>query len=169
MEFVFLPIKAKSGISTDFRDFATKLCGYCFGRFATCGNYRAALWNLAQKCWNIGLLNYFQMSIRGIVHQPSHRTGGIEDCNVLLGAELYDLVVAESELLPIGFYKVVLVVEEDKSHDSPHIILYVRVVEVHRPSFALGRKTAEHKNFGTTGKKWLERMLFYRDVFLFGD
>ena len=131
MEFVFLSIKAKSGISTDFGDFATKLCGYCFCRFATCGNYCAALWNLAQKCWNIGWFNYLQMGIRGVVHQTSHRTGGIEYCNVLFGAELYNLVVAEPEFLSVGFHKVVLVVEEDKSHYAPHIVLYVRVVEVH--------------------------------------
>ena len=113
MEFVFLSVKAKSGISTDFWNFATELCGYCFCRLATGGNYRVTLRNLADKCWNVGWLYDFQMGIGSIVHQPSHRTGGIEDCDVLLGAELYNLVVAEPELLSVGFHKVVLVVEED--------------------------------------------------------
>ena len=47
------------------------------------------------------------------------------------------------------------------SHDSPHVVLRVRVEEVHTPPLFGRRKTAEHQQLCVCRQKRLQRMTFY--------
>ena len=63
------------------------------------------------------------------------------------------------------FEKIVFVVKEDESEDPPHIVLEVRVVEFHRPTFVGRGEAAEHQEPGPFGEEETQRMRF--DGFIF--
>ena len=48
----------------------------------------------------------------------------------------------------VGTNEAVAVIEENKAEDAPHIVLNIRIVEVHFPAPARRRKTAEHEQSG---------------------
>ena len=88
--------------------------------------------------------------------------GSVIEGNPFLGAES-DYFFFVKSLFSFDF-KVVFVIEEDVSHDSPHIVYPVGVEPLHRPSCLGWWKAAEHKNFGISGKKWFQRVGFYWEV-----
>ena len=49
---------------------------------------------------------------------------------------------------------------ENVSHDAPHVVDEVRVVEIHAPAFFLGRETAQHQQACVGRKERLQGMLF---------
>ena len=57
-----------------------------------------------------------------------------------------------------GKEEMVLVAEEDEPEDAPHIVLKVRIEEVHTPAFLLRRETAQHQQLGICRQEGFQRM-----------
>jgi hypothetical protein len=53
-----------------------------------------------------------------------------------------------------------LILVKDVSEDPPHVVLKIRIKEIHAPSFLLWRKASQHQQFGVGGEERLERVFF---------
>ena len=53
-----------------------------------------------------------------------------------------------------------LVTEKDVSEDPPHVVLKIRIKEIHAPSFLLWREASQHQQFGVGREERLERVFF---------
>ena len=53
-----------------------------------------------------------------------------------------------------------LVLEKDVSEYAPHVVLEIRIKEIHTPSFSLRRKASQHQQFSVGGEERLERVFF---------
>ena len=94
-------------------------------------------------------------------------TGGIGSgkstvCRLLAeyGAAVYD---SDVERLASFSDEMLLVIEENQSHDPPHVVDEIRIEELHGPSFPLRREASQHQDMRPFGKKRLQRMAFYWD------
>ena len=116
-----------------------------------------AEWYLLQEGCNVGLFDYFQMFIRRIALQANDGLRRVEDGYAFCFAERGDFVAVENLL----YLKICLVAKENLSHDPPHVVLRVRVEELHTPPFFRRWKTAKHQQLCVRRQKWPQRMTFY--------
>lgn len=65
------------------------------------------------------------------------------------------------EAFVFSVHKMISVSEEYLSFDAPMVIDKVRIVEIHAPTFALGREAAKKKDFGVFGQERNKRVVFY--------
>ena len=115
-----------------------------------------AIGNLAQQNCQIGRLNYFKKFVRCVVLQPPHSRCCIENGNSCFGAESHNCFIIKSSL--VGNHKPVLIAKEDQAQYAPHVVLKIRVEEIHWPTRFRWRKTAKHQHFSRWRQKRFQRM-----------
>ena len=98
------------------------------------------------------------MLVRGVALLPDDFLPRISQGNAARKAERLRFLEAELAWL---FDEEILVVIENQSHDAPHIVLEVRVVELHRPARPGRRKTPQHQQLRVGRKEKTERMSLY--------
>lgn len=102
--------------------------------------------------------DYFQEFIRGVSPEADYFHGGVTQGNAFCGAEVSYFLFVE------GFfprkYKVVFILMEDKSHNPPHIVLEVGIIEVHRPSLGGWREAAQYEGTSSVREKEPPGMMF---------
>ena len=121
------------------------------GRFLSCGDDGTALGELLEEQTDVRWLDDFQKLVRSIVLKTTHRGGGVIEGDAFPGEEFYQIIFVES-LFP-GEQEVVLVVEVDEAEDAPHVVLQVRIEEIHAPALPLWWKTAQHQQSCVAGQE----------------
>ena len=113
-----------------------------FGRFLPCRDYCTASRNQAEKARQVGRRDYFEKFVGSIVFQSAHFGGSVVEGDTCPGAEIRNggLVEAAS----VFSDETGSVAEKHKSEYPPHIVVEIRIEEIHRPPLPFRRETAEH-------------------------
>ena len=122
------------------------------------GDDGLALGELLQEQADVGRFHDFQKLVGGIVLQSADGCGGVVKGDAFLGEEGDEPSLVEGFLA--GDEEVLLVLEEEEAEDAPHVVLQVRVEEIHAPAFLLRRETSQHQQSGFGGEKGFKRMFF---------
>ena len=94
--------------------------------------------------------------IRRIVFQPDDFDRRVVECDPAAAAEGLDALLVEFPAA--GHQEMRLVARGKVAHDPPHVVLQVRVEEIHRPADTLRRKAAEHQHPGMRRQEGFKRM-----------
>ena len=113
--------------------FSQSLCGFA----ARAANVMALRQLLKQRS-NVGPLYNFQMFVGRVSMLADYCLCGVEDGDALFDAEGNYLFVFEAFVLCA---EMLFVAKENLPHDTPHVVLWVGVEEIHAPPFFRWRKT----------------------------
>ena len=141
-----------------WRQYTKLAAGNLCGQLSCCDD-TFTKWKAPQNLVQIRLLHNFQVFIRSCTRGATDTGGRIEEGDTLFPQERNQQI--KTEAFPGCIHKIILIVEEEQSHDSPHIIDKVRIIESHRPPFLRWRKGAKHQQSGIFWKKRLKRMSLY--------
>lgn len=106
----------------------------------------------------IDRLDYFEMGIRGIPLVSPHDTSSIGEGNSVIHEEFTEKYFSISLLLSID--EVIRISEKYNSKNPPHIILEIRVVEIHLPSTPRRWEAPEHQDLSMQWEKRRKGMGF---------
>ena len=106
---------------------------------------------LFQKQTDISRLYNFQKLVGGVVLQSAYRCSGIVESDTLVCEKLYQCLLVEGFLA--GQEEMLLVMEEEEAEDAPHVVLQVRIEEIHAPALPLWWKTAQHQQGCVAGQE----------------
>lgn len=124
------------------------------------GSYKGrALGQLFQQKRNIRLFHHFQKFVRGIVLQAADHTSRIIEGDSLFFQKRHNTGLVEA--LFTGYQKMVLVTEKKQTDDAPHIVLQIRIKEIHAPALTLRRKTSQHQQTGLRRQEGFQGMCLY--------
>ena len=130
-----------------------------FGRFLSRCHHRTAVRQAGQQLSHIDRADNFQKSIRSIAFQADNRFGRIMHSDPLFPAKRFDLFPIEL-LLP-GASKIILVSPVQKPPDPPHVVVPIRVKEIHRPPGRPRRETPQQQKPGSFRQERLPRVAFH--------
>ena len=139
-------------VVANFRFVATELSDKGIHRFLSGATNVLAKRYSIQQFGYVGWLDNLKKLVGSVPAKPFDSRGCVVYGYALFQAKCRYLFQVESL---VGVYKYVFVVEENKSHDTPHVVLRVWVVELHAPACFGRRKTAEHKQSCIVGQEWL--------------
>ena len=101
---------------------------------------------LVEQTGQVERLDHLEREVRGVAVQSAGHGHGVADGDALFAQKRFDGLAAEALVGRVD--KVVLVVEEDKAEDAPHVVGIVGVEKLHRPAFAGWRETAQQQDAG---------------------
>ena len=152
------PVRRRNAdASSNRRDAAAENLRHHFSGFLPGGDERAAGGNLPEQGRDVRRGYHLQECVGGIVPHSPDFTGGIVEGKALSFAERADGSFVEGFLLRKA--EMILVFEENQSHDAPEVIDPIGVVERHAPAVLLRRKTPQEQDPGPNRQKRFERML----------
>ena len=106
---------------------------------------------LFQEQTDVGRLYHFQKLVGSIVLKTAYGCSSIVECDALFGEEVYQRFLVEGFFA--GQEEMLLIVEEEEAEDAPHVVLQVRIKEIHAPTLPLRWKTAQHQQGCVAGQK----------------
>lgn len=126
--------------------------------FTSCATNVMAERKPLEQCNYVSGLDNLQMLVRSIAFEATDGLRGVEDSNTMRLAKINYFFVFKPF---IRSAEMLLVSKENLPHDSPHIVLRIRIKKIHTPAFLRRRKTAQHQQSCFLRKKRLQRMTFY--------
>ena len=128
------------------------------GSFLSGGDDGRATRDLSEQSGKVGRGDDFQKLVRRIILKTADGGSRVVQGDAFVEQELHNHFFLET--FGPFIYKPIPVAMENVSHDAPHVVDEVRVVEIHAPAFFLGRETAQHQQACVGRKERLQGMLF---------
>ena len=107
---------------------------------------------------DVCLFYHLQVLVTGCILRTNDSSAGVIESNATRRQEVLQLL--KTVVLPVSSHKVLLVAKEAPSHDTPHVVREIGIIERHGPSFLCWWKRAQHQHPGTFWQKWFEGMAF---------
>jgi hypothetical protein len=123
---------------------------------------RPAFGQLVQRIFKIKRTDHLQKPVRSIPPMPDNFHRRIPQSNALFRQESAKKRLVER--LPVFRQEMIPVAKEYRSENPPHVILKIRIKEIHFPARFRRRKTAQHQYFGAFREKGRQGMGFRETV-----